>query len=80
MTGKNAKDLRQDANEIRSQWFAGVLARQQEEKSAVEAALPELQNKLNKYRQQLAAAEAEAQCEDGRASGPAAADDQPDAV
>jgi hypothetical protein len=26
------------------------------------------------------AAEAEAQCEDGRASGPAAADDQPDAV
>ena len=59
VTGKNAKDLRQDANEIRSQWFAGVLARQQEEKSAVEAALPELQNKLNKYRQQLAAAEAE---------------------
>ena len=55
VTGKRAKDLRQDADEIRSQWFAGVLARRKEEKSAVLAALPELQNTLSEYQQRLAA-------------------------
>ncbi|MDT0496036.1 hypothetical protein RM530_01470 [Algiphilus sp. W345] len=59
VNGKSAKVLRQEADEIRRQWFKARLASARERKTTVLAALPELQGQLAEYRRKLAGIEAE---------------------